>query len=139
MLDGFVDVVSREKVEGWLQAQDGHAAPPTLAILVDGQEAGRCRADQPRPGGKAGFLFEFKPPLSIFRAHRIEVRHAETGAPVRNGAKTCPAPSHGPMPLAPILVTSRGRAGTTLLMKEFVGHPDIVAADIYPYEIKLID
>ena len=145
MLDGFVDVVSREKVEGWLTVRGDLEQKPTLAILVDGHEVGRCRADLPHGKPKApvegaercGFLFEFKPPLTIFRAHAIEVRHADTGTPVRNGAKTCPCPVNGRMPLAPILITSRGRAGTTLLMKEFVDHPDIVAADIYPYEVKL--
>jgi hypothetical protein len=146
MLDGQVDVISRERIEGWLIDHDAPEQKPTLAILVDGHEAGRCRADLPRgtpqaadAAGRSGFAFEFKPPLSIFRAHRIEVRHADTGALLRNGAKTCACPANGRMPLSPILITSRGRAGTTLLMQEFVGHPDIVVADIYPYEIKLIN
>jgi len=149
MLDGQVDVISRERIEGWLVDRDAPEQKPTLAILVDGQEVGRCRADLPRgtpktpaaaeAANRCGFAFDFKPALSIFSAHRIEVRHAETGALLRNGAKTCTCPANGRMQLAPILITSRGRAGTTLLMQEFVGHPDIVVADIYPYEIKLVN
>jgi hypothetical protein len=43
-----------------------------------------------------------------------------------------------PDDLVPVILTSTGRAGTTLLMSEFVRQPGIVVAGGYPFETKLI-
>jgi hypothetical protein len=40
--------------------------------------------------------------------------------------------------MIPILLTSTGRTGTTLLMSEFARHPDLVVGDQFPFEIKQI-
>jgi len=40
--------------------------------------------------------------------------------------------------LIPVILTSTGRAGTTLLMSEFVRQPGILVAGHYPFETKLI-
>src|SRR5579859_4449586 len=47
MLDGYVDVISRERIEGWLIDHDASQQTPTVAIHVDGREVARCRADLP--------------------------------------------------------------------------------------------
>jgi hypothetical protein len=37
----------------------------------------------------------------------------------------------------PIMVTSLGRSGSTLVMKLLMNHPDIIATQIYPYEVRI--
>jgi hypothetical protein len=54
-------------------------------------------------------------------------------APDAATARRQPAP-----PLTPIMVTAPGRSGTTLLMGLLSRSPDIVAAELPPYEVRLI-
>jgi len=67
----------------------------------------------------------------------IEVLVADSKADIPGGRKTLHAPFSTRAAIAPLIVTSRGRTGTTLLMKWLLRHPDVVVADAYPYEIKL--
>ncbi len=103
-----------------------------LSIFVNGVHRGMClttytRDDLLSPTGeklasKCGFHFQFEPPLSPFIEHRIEVVETWSGQVLRNGSRILPRPlsheGHG-RGMIPILLTSTGRAGTTLLMSEF--------------------
>jgi len=109
---------------------------------------GTCVADIVREGlgdviGQPGndahaFVYEFHPPLSMFREYRLEVRVAGTSELLPSGARTIHAIRAQRAMLAPIVITSRGRAGTTLLMRLLSGHPEVVVAEAYPYEIELM-
>lgn len=147
---GHTDSISRSCVQGWAIDTHRAAEPTALAIMVNGVEHGSCVADRPRPGlsqatngaasDSCAFCFEFEPPLSVFAEQRIEVIDSLTRAPLPGGERTLPAPpppEYSPARV-PILVTSTGRSGSTLLMSEFASHPDIVVADRYPFEIKHI-
>ncbi len=109
---------------------------------------GTCRADGAREGlgeflGQPGnddhaFAYKFHPALSLYREYRLEIRNADTGELVPSGARTI-HPIHATQSmLAPILVTSRGRAGTTLLMKQLLGHPEVAVADTIPFEVEIM-
>ena len=148
-LIGHVDAISRAEVSGWATNPDSPSTPAEVAILVNGEPRATVRADAPRPGLAAnthgaasdhcGFSFAFAPPLSAFHEWRIEVVDAATRETLRAGAHTLARPSRdGSATPAPIVVTSTGRSGTTLLMAELARNPAIVVADRYPYEIKQI-
>jgi hypothetical protein len=146
-IDGHVDDVSREQVRGWAM-QTRSDVPSKIQIVVNGEVHGTCVAEIVREGlgeviGQPGndahaFVYEFHPPLSMFREYRVEVRIAETCELLPSGARTIHAVRAQRAMLAPILITSRGRAGTTLLMQRLSGHPEVVVADAYPYEIELM-
>ncbi len=118
--------------------------------------------------GRHGFSFEFPEPLDPDTDHMILVRFAEDGTRLPNGERRLPAlaemrpalpaapPAPPPAPpapkrarravpppapvtgLAPILVTAPGRSGTTLLMGLLAKSPAIVAAELVPYELRLL-
>jgi len=146
---GHVDAISRAGVSGWAGNPDDKGSPVTVSVIVNGRERGSGQADQPRPGlatntkgiatDTSGFRVDFEPPLSPFHDWRIEVVDPATRKPLVNGVQTLPAPSRdGSATPTPIVITSTGRTGTTLLMAEFARSKDIVLADRYPYEIKQI-
>lgn len=147
-LRGFADEITRHGVVGWAMDEDRPAESVRLVVKVNGQTRPTRRVAVPRPElraefgpaatGDYGFRLTFDQPLSGFQESRIEVAAAQTGELLPNGEITIPAPSRRPAPLRPILVTSTGRAGTTLLMSDFVNHPRIVVANRYSYEIKLL-
>jgi hypothetical protein len=150
-LAGHVDQISRSLIEGWAIDPGRPDEPVSVSILVNGAQRGMCLTTRERPDlklpngekitGKCAFSFNFEPPLSPFVELRIDVIETWSGQLLPNGSDVLPRPrSHdgvggGPVP---ILLTSTGRTGTTLLMSEFVRHPDIVAGDHFPYEIKQI-
>jgi hypothetical protein len=146
-IGGHVDDVSREQVRGWAMPPQSNG-PAKIQIVVNGQVHGTCVADIVREGlgeviGQPGndahaFVYEFHPPLSMFREYRLEIRVAETGELIPSGARTIHAIRAQRATLAPVLITSRGRAGTTLLMRHLSGHPEVVVADAYPYEVELM-
>jgi acyl carrier protein len=123
----------------------------SVSIVVNGVHRGMCLTALPRPnvtlpnGDKAskdcGFRFVFEPPLSPFIEQRVDVVETWSASVLPNGSRTLPRPrSFGGDGggIMPILLTSTGRTGTTLLMSEFARHPDIVVGDRVPYEIKQI-
>ena len=83
-------------------------------------------------------------PLSPFIDNEVDVVFAATGEPVPGGravmrAVGTPAPPrerHGS--LAPLVVTSTGRSGSSLLMGRLARHPEIVVARAHPHELKLL-
>jgi acyl carrier protein len=150
-LVGHVDEISRSVIQGWVIDTECPDATIALSILVNDVHRGMCltthaRGDLVLPSGeklsgKCGFHFEFEPPLSPFVELRIEVVEAWSGQVLRNGSRVLPRPrSHDGdgRGMVPVLLTSTGRTGTTLLMSEFARHPDLVVGDQFPYEIKQI-
>lgn len=147
MPEGNVDDLTREKVVGWALDRDNLAVKETAVIRVNGSEVARCTAASVRRFNKGkvtgqtevgcGFSYRFDPPLSQFQNYTVEVCYASTGKRIPGGVKSFECPPPGKMKLRPIIVNARGRSGTTMLMKEFLNHPEIAVADIYPYEVKL--
>jgi hypothetical protein len=145
---GAVDEISRRRIVGWAFDSDIPEANLPIAIYVDDREFGRCTANLFREGlkeelgdgatGQYGFEFTFDPPLSVFKEYRVRVSVADRSETLPKGTRTLPRPTTGTAPLLPIMVTSIGRAGTTLLMSEFARRPEIVVAGDYPFEIKLV-
>ena len=148
---GHVDEISRTVVEGWAVDTERPDEAVSVSIFVNGEHRGMCqtthaRADLIAPNGdvltgKCAFYFAFDPPLSPFIELRVEVVESWSSVLLENGSLTLPRPDirgGGDAGRAPILLTSTGRAGTTLLMSEFARHPRIVIGDKFPYEIKLI-
>lgn len=150
-LAGHVDEISRSVIQGWVIDTERPDAVVPLSIFVNGIHRAMCLTTHARDdlvlpngdklSGKCGFHFEFDPPLSPFVELRIDVVETWSGQVLPNGSRILPRPrSHdgdgGGM--IPILLTSTGRTGTTLLMSEFARHPDLVVGDQFPYEIKQI-
>jgi len=167
MRSGHVDTATRFSVGGWAGDSTQPDLRVGLRVLVDGKGAGEITADRHRPDiaasgkfsdGRHGFLYSFKPPLSADANHTIEVRFADTDASLPNGirridaeAPASPPPRAreeapaAPQPrsrdearMIPILVTAPGRSGTTLLMSSLAASPAIVAAELVPYELRLL-
>jgi acyl carrier protein len=150
-LIGYVDRISRSGIEGWVIDNDHPDETVSVSIIVNGVHRGLCltthaRTDVAMPNGepingKCGFHFAFDPPLSPFVGQRVEVTETWSAQVLRNGSRVLPKPGadhRGGDRFVPILLTSTGRTGTTLLMSEFVRHPDVVVGDHFPYEIKQI-
>ncbi len=129
--------------------------------------ADRMRKDLANLGrygdGRHGFAFDYPTALDPDTDHVVVVKYADTGATLPNGqhrlsavavqpaaaavrpvAKVAPpavkaAIAAAPQNLlTPIMVTAPGRSGTTLLMGLLAKSPAIVAAELVPYELRLI-
>ena len=152
MLVGHIDIAEYYCIAGWVADPAAPDRRITLEVLVGGEIVGRAVADRARPDlarhggfgdGNHGFLHYFDRPLPMTRAFNIAVRDAATGALMPGGAFSLPpepiAPVRG-LPavptLTPVLVTSAGRSGSTLLMGRLRQHPDIIVADQPPFEMK---
>jgi hypothetical protein len=148
-LIGHVDEISRKMVVGWAADNEHWDREVEIAVFVNGKLVGRFPAAQFRDGlkgslsaeatGKYGFEFIFEPALAVLDEHKVEVK--VVGAPqlLPNGAKTLKAPPQLQSPLTPIMVTSSGRSGTTLLMQWLSKYPELVMGQLYPYEMKLVN
>ncbi len=114
--------------------------------------------------GGHGFAFAFADPLAADHDQAVSVRYADTMRVLPNGDRVVPrddaapvppapvsAPAiHAPAPAqtataqipptgpAPILVTAPGRSGTTYLMSRLAVSPQIVVAELVPYEVRLL-
>jgi len=152
---GYVDFVSRNSILGWAADPNDPEAELELIVRVNGKPAGRARANQQRdylrtlfPGatGRYGFGYEFQGPLTLFETHQVEVIVARSGQRVNNGRQVIPAVGTSPVAMrfwqsssmAPVLITSTGRAGSSLCMARLAAHPDIVVAGEHPYEILMM-
>ena len=150
-LIGHVDEISRSQIEGWVIDAERPDDTVSISIVVNGVHRGMCRTTHARRDvampdgapvtGNCAFHFAFEPPLSPFIEQRVDVVETWSARVLDNGSRVLPKPTTdfgaGPA-MAPILLTSTGRTGTTLLMSEFARHPDIVVGDHFPYEIKQI-
>ena len=148
-LVGHVDSITRSFVQGWVADTQHPESDVELSVSVNGVEQGRCLANRLRAEGPRSiegvvskaceFRLAFAKPLSVFAAQAIEVRDTRSGQVLPGGARLLAAPvGPGTADVSPIVVTSTGRSGSTLLMSEFASHPDIVVAERYPFEIKQI-
>ena len=148
MLDGHIDVAEHYCVSGWVSDPADPARRVTLQVLVDGAVDGTLLADQPRPDlartgrhgdGAHGFTHFFARPLSLLREWHIVVQEPGTRNRCPGAEFVLPArPPRAPTGFVPLLVTSSGRAGSTLLMRRLLGHPQITLANQAPFELKLI-
>ncbi len=149
MHKAFVGTVSRSVVSGWALDTSRPNVPITVSILVDGQHVADASADVARADlarldgfgdGRHGFRFNFVPPLGADRPHRVSLHFADTGTALPGGEHVLtpdrPPPERAAPALTPILVTGPGRTGTTLLMSLLARSPDIVAAELVPYETR---
>ena len=144
---GHVDEVSHEHVCGWVADANRLDVSLDVLVLIDGVVHAEFGANIPRDGlarllppgatSEHEFLFRFTPPLTRRRGHLIEVVLKDNRALLPNGRRRLPPRRGGKQGLMPVIVTSTGRAGTTMLMREFLNQPIMVVADAYPYEIKL--
>ncbi len=149
MRGGHVDSITRATVAGWAADDSDPDAQLELRVAVDGQEAGRVFAERPRRDlaalgrygdGAHGFLFTFPAPLSAFQDHRITVSFAD-GMAVPGGERLLSGEDRAPVEAeqpSPILVTAPGRSGTTYLMSCLAASPQIVVAELVPYEVRLL-
>lgn len=147
MLAGHIDIAEHYCLTGWVADPDAPDRRIGLEILVDGEVDGQLTAEEPRPDlarvgklgdGRHGFTHFFARPLALTRAYHILVREAGTRARPPGAEFTLqPRAIRAAEELRPVMVTSAGRSGSTLLMRRLGNHPGIVIADQAPYEMKL--
>ena len=148
---GHVDVLNRNRVSGWAAQPAKPEMVVPVRITINGRrtrvEAGEVREDLAHSfagsTGRYGFhLDEYPMPLSAFIDNEVEVVFAATGEPVPGGRAVMPAigtpRSMSESRLAPVIVTSTGRSGSSLLMGRLARHPEILVARSHPHELKLL-
>jgi len=147
MLTGHIDSADHHAIIGWAADTDRPDNRLELSIRVNGQEQGRIIANRPRQGlrqrgiygdGAHEFAYAFDPPLSPLRAYDIVVRFLDTPADVPNGRFRIDPVRPLDLALRPLLVTATGRSGTTVLMHRLGNAREVVIADDYPFEMKLL-
>ena len=154
---GHIDTLTRSLIVGWAANPQHPDQELRLHVTVDGRRftviAGDMREDLlslfPGSTGKYGFRVEDEAlRLSPFTSHDITIAFARTGAALPGGKITIPAMgSAGALrnpaaiensALSPVIVTSTGRSGSSLLMHRLSRHPAIAVAREHPYEVKLL-
>ena len=131
-------------VTGWA----ANTAQPLLdvQIVVSGNEniIARGRANLPRADleqafdrstGNYGFRISIEPPLSMWRSHTLTVTADGIPIPSARRVHGVSEAMNGPRP---IIVTTTGRSGSSLLMSQLGRHPEIIVGGTHPYEIKLL-
>jgi hypothetical protein len=147
-LKGHLDLAEHHCLVGWAADLDEPLRRVELSVSVNGQEIDRFLADYDRPDlarnvvkggdGRHGFRYYFSQPLTLTKSYLIEVRFVETEQHIPRGAYKLPSQRIGaPDGLTPILVTSSGRAGSTLLMHRLSRESAVVVGHHYPFELKL--
>ncbi len=149
MRGGHVDAVNRVSVSGWAADDAGPDSRLELLIEVDGHEVGRVTAARPRRDlaalgrfgdGAHGFMFTYPDPLSSDDAHHIQVCFSD-GTTLPGGERVLAADALAARPdevPSPILVTAPGRSGTTYLMSCLAASPQVVVAELVPYEVRML-
>ena len=96
---GYVDIARRDRIAGWAADPQMPDDVVEIAIIVDGREAGRIKADRLRHDlrtsgkfgqGRHGFEFRFEPPLDPGSDHDVIVRISGSGAVLPRGAFRIP-------------------------------------------------
>ena len=162
MRGGHVDAVSRTGVSGWAADDARPNERLKLCVRVGGREVARLIADRPRRDlaalgrygdGAHGFSWVFAEPLASGTDHQVSIHFADDLSVLPQGERQVPrntptpqaapdaaaqsAAGHGEGP-NPILVTAPGRSGTTYLMSCLAASPQIVVAELIPYEVRLL-
>ena len=144
---GHVDSSDHHSIIGWAANADSPGTRLEVRIMVNGAEHGRVVANAPRDAlrqrglygdGAHAFTYVFDPPLSPLHAYDIVVRFTDPPADVPNGRFRLDPVDKRDLTLRPLLVTATGRSGTTLLMRRLGNSREIVIADRYPFETKLL-
>lgn len=162
MLVGYVDSVDRHGLSGWAADARRPNAPIEVLIVINGEIRTRVTADEPREDikalgtygeGRHGFHVHFDFPLSLLRKYEILVWFATTRTPLDAGRITLPKLGYDeigrPRPettagdgaaaaRSPLMVTSTGRSGTTLLMRRLGNNAAVVMGEQFPFEVKLV-
>ena len=150
---GHVDIVSHNLIAGWAADPANPSKEVAVRVTVDGRSV-RVIANQFRESLKSDFEgatgnYEFRLteqllPMSPFKDHEIAVYFAGSeillpGGKVHLPTLGTPLPSeHKDGGLTPIVITSTGRAGTSLLMGRLGRHPNILVAREHPHELMLL-
>jgi len=148
---GYIDDLTRFRVDGWAADLDDVNNPLAFGVYVDGNGCGELAADQYRPGleqaapganGRHAFSFYFPAPLSPYRRHMVELRCITTDLVLRQELPplhpvAMPRADDLYRPHGPILVTSGGRSGSTAIMEALRTHPRVVVAGKPPYEVEM--
>jgi hypothetical protein len=88
MLQGRLDRVTEDGVNGWAAREDDPDGVIEVSIFVDGTKVGQIACNLPRPDlrklgnfgkGEHGFRFMFATPIATDADHRVTVRFADTG------------------------------------------------------------
>lgn len=147
-IKSHIDLVSRNRIAGWVLDTSRPSAPLTVRLVVNGQEMMRAVADLLRPGltdiygsGNHGFDFRLPTPLSPESQHHVSLRLLEGTRLLYDGfivpePRTAPPPRHGHPEV--VLLSSTGRSGTTVMMRHFNENPHVVVAGDAPFEVKLL-
>jgi hypothetical protein len=147
MYTGRVDSCNHHSITGWAADTDLPDARLELYIYVNGAQHGRVVADEPREGlrqrgtfgdGAHAFTYAFDPPLLPLRSYDIVVRFTDPPADVPGGRFRVKPTGPSDLTLRPLLISATGRSGTTLLMRRLGDAREIVIADVYPFEMKLL-
>ena len=147
MLIGHIDRLDRHYLSGWAVDTENPEAILEVAILVNGQEWQRVKADNPRADlfergdfghGAHGFTYLFDRPMSLLSRYHIQLIGYCDGR-----SRPIAEQKLGPLPVisrprTPVLVTASGRSGTTILMKHLSASGSIITYNKYPYEMKLL-
>ncbi len=145
---GRADEITRKGIVGWAADKENPHTHLEVRIIVNGTEVGRVCAENYRAdvkeslqwtSGKCGFEFEFAPALSVWNEYRVEATVVGTDYILPPGPIELLKPAVKTAPLLPIIITSSGRAGSTLLMQHLADIPEVVTALAYPYEVKLVN
>jgi len=148
---GYVDELTRFYVAGWVADQDDWQTPLKIDIIVNGQGVAQRVADQFRPNlddlhpeatGRYAFKFYFPDPLSMFSEQDVAVRVCGTTYYLIRERRVIPAIHNdetvsAQRPLGPILISTMGRTGSTVVMAALNQHPNIVVAGRPPYEVEM--
>lgn len=147
MYAGHIDSSNHHTITGWAADTDRPDARLELLISVNGAEHGRVVADQPREGlrqrgtygdGAHAFTYVFDPPLLTLHGYDVVIRFADKRVDVPGGRFRIEPIRSAELALRPLLVTATGRSGTTLLMRRLGNGREIVIADLYPFEMKML-
>jgi hypothetical protein len=136
-------------VRGWAIGKD--APVEAVEAVADNRIVARTPVGRPTPvlaerfgaagawAATAGFAFDLET-LGLDPAFEVRLRAVIGGLPVARlaivrGQRRPLRPDYAPR-LHPLLVTSIGRTGSTLLMRLLAAHPAIVAYRRLPYEVR---
>ena len=146
MLKSFIDIASHDRIAGWVLETEHPERSLAIRVVVDGHElasgtANHTRSDLKRVygNGEHGFDFRLKAPLSTRRTHYISIRIDPGNAIIHDSVLMGTNEDCGLYDkIQPLLLSSTGLSGTTIMMKTLGNDKSIVVAGDYPYEFKLL-